>query len=528
MLSLSLLFLLFTSSAGAAGNKADVIVIGAGVSGLAAARTLVSEGLSVIVLEAQNRIGGRIKTSKDYFGGQTIELGAQWIHGYEDNPMTDFLLNDVNDSTYFVTNYENSDYFDVSTLLTEAQMNQIWSDYDRVAGGIVKLQDSEFDAPLSDSISYLYERYGYTESQQRYTNFAVIDEIESEYAASCENLSTWWYDSDFSFGGEDWWMAGGYDQIPNYLATGLDIRLNQRVNSIDISGANLPYPNFDQRNITISTTAGTVYESSFVIVTIPLGILKKGNITFTPQLHESVQHAIDTLYMGLLEKNFVWFDDAFWATNRDFIYVMDDGESRYNISRYLEFFNIEYYQPGSNLMCVFDSGDSAFNSELLSDEERLNNLMARLRQVYPAAPDPQGYLFTNWAKDEFTYGSYSAYGLGSSPADRAAFRQSYGASDGSYNSLFFAGEHSSLCYPSTTSGAYLSGVNAANILLGKPSDSLCGGDSSSDSLSIAWIIGFSVIGFVGCSCFSALFYYFWFRKRWNMKRQSENESLSGN
>src|SRR5260370_39586510 len=65
-------------------QKVEVIVIGAGIAGLAAARDLSIDGYDVLVLEARNRIGGRIWTSRDL--GVTADLGASWVHGFEDNP----------------------------------------------------------------------------------------------------------------------------------------------------------------------------------------------------------------------------------------------------------------------------------------------------------------------------------------------------------------------------------------------------------------------------------------------------------
>jgi phytoene dehydrogenase-like protein len=67
-------------------QKVEVIVIGAGIAGLAAARDLTIDGYDVLVLEARNRIGGRIWTSRDL--GLPADLGASWIHGFEDNPIS--------------------------------------------------------------------------------------------------------------------------------------------------------------------------------------------------------------------------------------------------------------------------------------------------------------------------------------------------------------------------------------------------------------------------------------------------------
>src|SRR5690606_13784393 len=63
----------------------DVIVVGAGVAGLAAARDLTDAGKRVVVLEARDRIGGRLHTERE--SGRITDLGASWIHGIENSPV---------------------------------------------------------------------------------------------------------------------------------------------------------------------------------------------------------------------------------------------------------------------------------------------------------------------------------------------------------------------------------------------------------------------------------------------------------
>src|SRR6516162_6863463 len=68
------------------GQSREVLVIGAGIAGLTAARDLAVDGYDVAILEARERIGGRIWTSRDL--GVPADLGASWIHGFEDNPIS--------------------------------------------------------------------------------------------------------------------------------------------------------------------------------------------------------------------------------------------------------------------------------------------------------------------------------------------------------------------------------------------------------------------------------------------------------
>tara|TARA_B100000809_G_scaffold130660_1_gene128481 strand:- start:13881 stop:14216 length:336 start_codon:yes stop_codon:yes gene_type:complete len=103
-------------------------------------------------------------------------------------------------------------------------------------------------------------------------------------------------------------MTNGYDKITDYLATNIDVRLNTKVLNIDYS----------QDKIKIETTNGT-YEADQVLVTVPLGILKKKVITFTPALPKITQRAIHNLEMGSINKFLLIWDSKFWDTEAQYI-----------------------------------------------------------------------------------------------------------------------------------------------------------------------------------------------------------------
>ena len=446
-------------------------VVGAGAAGLAAASTLLTTTTTrgeqrrrVLVLEARPRAGGRVHTDHHSFT-VPVERGAQWIHGVIDNPIAHIVT--AMNVPYYITDYDNTEIYDVDTVMEEHTTSALSADYERVIEEVAHMQEStEADSSLAAAITDIYTRLGYTATQQRLTNFAIVDEIELEYGTSSEKLSMWWWDTDEELDGEDWWMPEGYDSVIDRLTEGCDIRYNQSVVSIDYS---------DESMAVITTASQNIFNCTKVIVTVPLGILKNGNISFIPPLPSATQHSIDHLEMGLLEKHFVHFTDSFWSNLTDFFYILDQDDSRYNLSEYVEIFNLDHYIDDAHLLCLFSSGDAAFDREKLSENERLQHLMSRLRQVWPAAPDPDNYVFTSWGNDPYTYGAYSSVGLGGSTDDRKAFRNPV------ENMLYFAGEHTSVCFPSTVHGAYLSGVNAAEVLMGGIQDDLCSWGSG-----IAW------------------------------------------
>lgn len=172
------------------------------MAGLGAATTLQTQGYSVIILEAQNRHGGRVYTDYDSLS-VLVERGAQWIHGVEGNPLTE-MVQDLN-APHFVTDYDNINFYDVDTEMSASAVDTFHAEYNKVMGEVADLQESlDTDISLAAAIENSYVKLGYTASQQRYTNFAIVDSIELEYATSSEKMSLMWWDSDEELDGEDW------------------------------------------------------------------------------------------------------------------------------------------------------------------------------------------------------------------------------------------------------------------------------------------------------------------------------------
>ena len=240
-----------------AGHR-SAIVIGAGVSGLAATQQLTAAGCTPHIIEARDRIGGRVWT--DTRLGLPLDLGASWIHGIDDNPITE--------------------------IADRIGVRRVATDYDhfrvRNAKGRI-LAENE----LSD-------------------DFTSIVAIENEYAAGVDELSPLAVDEGEEFDGDDVVFPDGYVAIVKDLAKSLDVSLNTQVTKITTEA--------DQ--VVIETTRG-VRQADCVVVTVPLGVLKAGTIVFDPPLEAKRCEAIERLGMGLLNKIYLKFETVFWDARYD-------------------------------------------------------------------------------------------------------------------------------------------------------------------------------------------------------------------
>ena len=127
--------------------------------------------------------------------------------------------------------------------------------------------------------------------------------------------------------------TSGYDAIPSFLATGLNIKLNQRVSRIDYSGD----------KISVSHN-GIISQSDYVLLTVPLGVLKANAIQFIPSLPQVKQNAIDKLGMNCVNKFLLTWDTAFWDDEHYITYTPEQRD------KFNYFVNIKKYHPTINCL----------------------------------------------------------------------------------------------------------------------------------------------------------------------------------
>jgi monoamine oxidase len=412
----------------------DVIVIGAGISGLAAASQLQNQGYEVIVLEARPHIGGRLRT--DWSLGAPFEVGAGWIHGPSGNPVTK-LAKAVN-ANMRVTEDDSFQVFSHDGVEQEYEnVYETWDGLDKIFRKI----DDQFDGdqPLSQAIKKVAPKA----LADPLLSWILSADTEFDTGGPLEKLSAYYFDEDKAFNGADVILTTGYDEILKPLAKGIDIRLNQPVTRVE-------YEKGDGATVFSGDAA---YEASFVISTLPLGVLHAGDVTFDPPLPKAQRNRINRIGMGNVAKLAMKFDKAYWPKDTQYFGLMTRERGRWNY-----FLNYRTFSD-QNILLGLSVGAYAGKVEKLSDKAMLADCMKAVRTMFGQnVPDPQAHLATKWSRDKFSKGAYSYSKLGIKPSDFD--KQSKPIED----VLVFAGEHTIFKYHATVHGAYMSGLRAADIV----------------------------------------------------------------
>lgn len=411
-----------------------VIVVGAGISGLKTAKDLQSKGFTVIVLEAQEKVGGRLRTDRSL--GVAFDEGASWIHKPKGNPITDLVS--TSGAKTFLTDDSNVKVYDIngseykSTLLTNEE-NSFNSAVENVENSGNKTQSFE------TVFNTLYP----SKVDDRLWDYMLSAYLEFSTGGDISKLSSLYFYDDKEYKGDDIIVTNGYDKVADYLAEGLNIHLNTRVSAIDYSND----------MVKVTSDNGT-FEGDYVVVTVPLGVLKKKVISFTPALSYSKLEAIANTNMGNVNKFlFVW-DTPFWNTNLQYIGYTPEEKGKFNY-----FLNINKFTNANGLM-TFAFGDYATETESMTDNEIINKVMAHLKKIYGNnIPEPTQFLRTKWGENINSYGAYSYATNGTTSADFKTMATSVD------DKLFFAGEHTSRSYRGTVHGAYLSGQREARKII---------------------------------------------------------------
>lgn len=438
-------------------EQVDCLVVGAGVAGLTAARLLRANGLSVVVLEARDRIGGRVWT--DRRGGHATDLGASWIHGITGSPvaaaaeafgmpMREFTVGGYQADSRPIAHFDPS-----GRRLTAAQAAAYVADLHAVDAALPSIvAESTPQASYRDvtevAIAAALGEAGEDRAQRAREYFE--HRSEEQYGVWIEDLAAHGLDDD-AIDGDEVVFPEGYDALVHGLAEGgrgakaLDVRLNSRVSVLRWG------PDGVEAN-----TEDKLFRARHAVLTVPVGVLQSGELDLEPPLPASHAAALGRLKMNAFEKVFLTFPEAFWDT--DVYAVRQQGphgawwHSWYDLTR----------AHGVPTLLTFAAGPAATAIRDWDDDRVAASVMVQLRRLYGGdIPEPTRVDVTHWQADPFSRGSYAYMSLGSVPEDHDALALPMGGV------LHIAGEATWTEDPATVTAAMCSGHRAAERVLGR-------------------------------------------------------------
>jgi monoamine oxidase len=421
-----------------ASDTKSILIVGAGMAGLAAARSLADAGWPVRVIEARDRIGGRVYTNRDW--GVPLEMGASWIHGTTNDPMMELARKA---QAQLVT----TDYYGWAKLAVDPRLQPV--DYDRDTWQkFVERACGQVDrGSLGAAINAAATSDELSKSDRAQLAFYVATEIEDEYAANADQLSATTFDKGDYAGGDQDVITNGYDALPKLLAKELEIVLKTPVTAIG------------RRDNSVIVRAGNrSFEGPAAIVTVPLGVLKSGAITFDPPLPEGHTHALNALGFGVLSKSYFRFNRRSWNAENAFYLFMgpDPGV-------WAQWFTLP--RAAGPIVVAFNAGELGRSVETSSPTDLMTKALPIARQLFSDDISPVEVRTSSWTTDPYARGSYSFHAPGSGLDDRRKLQEPIS------DRLYLAGEAVGVNNPATVTGAVLSGQYAAGQVMHRLSGS---------------------------------------------------------
>ncbi|KAK3995419.1 Sec1-like protein [Cladorrhinum sp. PSN332] len=319
---------------------------------------------------------------------------------------------------------------------------------------------------VTDNVIHQYkDLVDLTSQDLRLMNWHIAN-LEYSNATNYNQLSLqgWDIDAGNEWEGSHTMVVGGYQDLPRglvHLPAPLNLRQKSPVKKIVYDSESEVGP------ATVECEDGFKVEADYIVNTIPLGVLKHGNVEFDPPLPPWKSEAISRLGFGVLNKVILVYKQPFWDEDRDIFGVLRNPTNRHSLEqkdyasqrgRFFQWFNISK-TSGLPALLALMAGDAGFDTEQTCNDDLVREATETLRSVFgPRVPNPVEAIVTRWASDKFARGSYSSAGPEMKADDYDTMAKPIG-------NLFFAGEHTCGTHPATVHGAYLSGLRAASEVL---------------------------------------------------------------
>ena len=426
----------------------DAVVVGAGVAGLSAARKLSAAGLKLAVVEARERIGGRIFTLHDPLAPVPIELGAEFVHGQP--PELFALMRNVGLTTAQVMG-DHMCFRSGSILECEEWMDKVLAVLEsmRAYAG----EDRCFQSFIAQSD---YDDEAKTGAVSFVEGFNAAD----RHRVGVHSLVRQQNAEDAIDGEKTYRVLNGYDAVPHFLfqssrPDAVSLLLNTVADGIEWRRGRV--------QIAVKSRMGLAFEpivAKKAVVTLPLGVLQAGAVRFLPEV-PGLRETLDRLAMGKAIRIALRFREAFW-------------ESRSELTRMSFLHSGDEWFPTwwsalpirAPILTGWAGGPKAARFDGHSETFILERAVGALSRLFGMeAKTVIGLLDTwhihNWHADPFSLGSYSYVPSGSLPAVEKL-------AEPIDDTLYFAGEATDTeGHWGTVHGAMATGIRAARQVLAR-------------------------------------------------------------
>lgn len=409
----------------------DVVVIGAGPAGLSAARELQKGGKKVVILEARDRIGGRVHTIRER---GIVEAGAEFIHG--ENAVTWQTVRELGLKTE-IWGEERSD----SYRLFGAN-GTIRPDTEDFYKRFAKTDDDLWEYMKEDiSLSEYFRRYATDKEAAAY----MEREIADTETADPEKLSVLGLDNEdtalLSTNLKDYWIVAGYDQVMGGIGAGVEIRKKHVVVRV----------RWSQGKVDIECDNGAHFSAKHLVMTIPIGVLKKCPPDFLPRLPDEFEDAVRKIGFGSATKFTVWVP-------KSAPYFKHLSVAGIVANFWQRTFGEE------NVIVGFSGGKEAEELSRMSEEDAI---AAGIDSLAQGLGNGIRHLILHarhftWSNDKFAYGSYTYPTLGMGNP-RATLKTPI------ENTIYYCGEATNTeGNPGTVHGSIEEGRRVAREILAQP------------------------------------------------------------